>query len=142
MSRKLFTAGCVVLILLGLVHLLGHYHLVTSAGSTEHDRQVITGMKSDPRDMGLGMKRAIFDFLAGLSLAFTVLSLGMGVAGFVVRSHAASAPGLLRQVAFAYAGTWTAMTGVGLYYLFPAPLAFIIPTALLFAAAGLTAPRS
>ena len=32
MSRKLFAAGCWVLIALGLVHLMGHYGLMTRPG--------------------------------------------------------------------------------------------------------------
>src|SRR4026207_266813 len=91
MSRKLFTAGCVVLILTGLVHLLGHYQLVTNPGETDHDRQLLALMRANPQDMGLGMMRTMFDFLAGFSLTFAALPTGMGLAGFVVRRHAARA---------------------------------------------------
>ena len=92
MSRKLFTAGCVALIVTGLVHLLGHYKLTTTAGDTEHERQLFAMMRADPQDMGFGMLRTMFDFLTGFSLTFSALPLGMGIAGFVVRRHAASAP--------------------------------------------------
>jgi hypothetical protein len=142
MSRKLFTAGCVVLILTGLVHLLGHYKLTTAAGDTEHERQLFAMMRADPQDMGFGMLRTMFDFLTGFSLTFSTLPLGMGLAGFVVRRHAASAPGLLRQVAIVYAATWAVMVGIGLRYFFSVPLAFIAAVFLLFAAAAATAPRS
>jgi hypothetical protein len=142
MSRKLFTAGCVVLILLGLVHLLGHYHLVTALGDNEKDRQLLAAMKSDPRDMGLGMMRTTFDFFAGFSLTFSVLSLGLGLVGVVVRRHASAAPGLLRQTAVVYAGTLGVMTGVTLFYFFPPPLAFVLTAFLLFLGAAATAPRS
>jgi len=141
MSRKLFTAGCVVLILTGLVHLLGHYKLVTSPGETEHDRQLLAMMRADPQDMGLGMKRTMFHFLTGFSLTFSALPLGMGLAGFVVRRHAASAPGLLGQIAIVYAFTWGAMLAIGLVYFFSVPDAFIATVFLLFAASALTAPR-
>jgi hypothetical protein len=143
MSRKLFTAGCVVLILLGLVHLLGHHHLMTAVGDTEQERQLLAAMKADTRDMGLGMMRSTFDFFAGFSLTFSVMSLGLGLAGFVVRGHATAAPGLLRQTAIVYAGTWAVMVGVGLRYFFSVPLAFIATVFLLFAAAAATAaPRA
>ena len=139
MSRKLFTAGCVVLILTGLVHLLGHYALVTSPGETDHDRQLLAMMRANPQDMGLGMMRTMFHFLTGFSLTFSVLPIGMGMAGFVVRRHAAGAPGLLAQTAIVYAITWGAMLGVGLVYFFSIPDAFIATVFLLFAGSALTA---
>jgi hypothetical protein len=142
MSRKLFTAGCVALIVTGLVHLLGHYQLTTTAGETEHERQLLAMMRANPQDMGLGMLRTMFDFLTGFSLTFSALPIGMGLAGFVVRRHAASAPGLMRQTAIVYAITWAAMLGVGLRFFFSVPDAFIATVFLLFAASAVTAPRA
>lgn len=139
MSRKLFTAGCVVLILTGLVHLLGHYQLVTSPGETDHDRQLLALMRANPQDMGLGMMRTMFDFLAGFSMTFSALPIGMGLAGFVVRRHAAAAPGLLGQMAIVYAITWGAMLAIGLVYFFSVPDAFIATVFLLFTGSALTA---
>ena len=141
MSRKLFTAGCVVLVLLALVHLLGHYRLTTSGGDTEHERQLLVMMRAAPQDLGLGMKRTMFDFFAGFSLTFSVTSLGLGLVGLVVRRHFAAAPGLLRQAAIVYAGTLGVMTGVTIRYFFPPPLAFVAAAFLLFVAAVATAPR-
>lgn len=142
MSRKLFTAGCVVLIVLGLVHLLGHYHLTTSAGETDQDRQLLALMRGNGRDMGLGMVRSTFDILTGFSLAFSVFGLGMGLAGFVVWRHERAAAGLLRRTAIVYAGTWGVVTAVTLRYFFWIPLAFVAAAFLLFAAAVATAPKS
>ena len=142
MSRKLFTAGCVVLIALGLVHLMGHYMLTTSQGETDAERQLLALMRSNPQDMGLGMMRTMSDIVAGFSLTFSVLPIAMGLAGLVVRSHAAAAPGLLRQAAIVYAGTYGVMTGVALRYWFPAPLFFLGAAFLCFAAAVATAPRA
>ena len=142
MSRKLFTAGCVVLIALGLVHLLGHYMMTTSQGETEAERQLIAMMRSNGQDMGLGMVRTMSDIVAGFSLTFSVLPIAMGLAGLVVRSHVAAAPGLLRQAAIVYAGTYGVMTGVALRYWFPAPLLFLALAFLCFVAAVATAPRA
>ena len=139
MSRKLFTAGCVVLILTGLVHLMGHYQLTNAVGETEHERQLFAMMRAEPQDMGFGMMRTMFHFLTGFSLTFSVLPIGMGLAGFVVRRHAATAPGLLGQMAIVYAITWGAMLGVGLVYFFSIPDAFIATVFLLFAGSALTA---
>jgi uncharacterized membrane protein len=142
MSRKLFTAGCVVLIALGLVHTLGHYMMTTSQGETDAERQLLAVMRANPQDMGLGMLRTMFDIVTGFSLTLSILPLGMGIVGLVVRRHAAAAPGLLSQVAIVYAGTYGVMTGVALRYWFPAPLVFLAVAFLCFAAAVATAPRA
>ena len=142
MSRKLFTAGCVVLIALGLVHLMGHYMLTTNQGETDAERQLLALMRSNPQDMGLGMLRTMSDIVAGFSLTFSVLPLAMGLVGVVVRRHAAAAPGLLRQAAIVYAGTYGVMTGVALRYWFPAPLLFLGAAFVCFVAAVATAPRA
>jgi hypothetical protein len=142
MSRKLFTTGCVVLVALGLVHLLGHYMLTTSQGETDAERQLLALMRSNPQDMGLGMLRTMFDIVTGFSLTFSVLPIAMGLAGLVVRRHAAAAPDLLRQTAIVYAGTYGVMTGVALRYWFPAPLSFLALAFVCFVAAVATAPRA
>jgi hypothetical protein len=141
-SRKLFTAGCVVLIALGLVHLLGHSMLVTNQGENDAERQLLAMMRGNAQDLGLGMVRSTFDILAGFSLTFSVLPLGMGLAGLVVRRHAGGAPGLLRQAAVVYAGTYAVMTGVAIRYWFPAPLFFLAAAFACFAASVATAPRA
>jgi hypothetical protein len=142
MSRKLFTAGCAVLIALGLVHLLGHYGLITSQGDTEQERQLLAMMRGNPQDMGLGMMRTMFDLVTGFSLTFSVLPLAMGLVGLVVRRHASAAPGLLWQAAIVYAGTYGVMSGVALRHWFPAPLSFLAVAFLCFAAAVATTPRA
>jgi hypothetical protein len=142
MSRKLFTAGCAVLIALGLVHLLGHYGLITSQGDTEQERQLLAMMRGNPQDMGLGMRRTMFDLVTGFSLTFSVLPLAMGLVGLVVRRHASAAPGLLRQAAIVYAGSYGVMSVVALRYWFPAPLSFLAAAFLCFAAAVAAAPRA
>jgi hypothetical protein len=141
-SRRLFTAGCVVLIALGLVHLLGHSRLVANQGANEAERQLLAMMRGNARDLGLSMVRSTFDILAGFSLTFSTLPLGMGLAGLAVRRHGAAAPGLLRQTAVVYAGTYAVMTGIAIRYWFPAPLFFVAAAFACFAAAVATAPRA
>lgn len=141
MSRKLFTAGCWVLIALGLVHLMGHYAMTTNQGETDQERQLLTMMRGNAQDMGLGMVRSVFDILSGFSLYFSTSALGMGLLGLVVRRHAGAATPLLRQAAIAYAGTFGVITGVALRYWFPAPLLFVAAAFLCFAGAVATAPR-
>ena len=141
MSRKLFAAGCWVLIATGLVHLLGHYAMVTAQGQDDTHRQLLALMHSYKRDLGLGFVRSTSDILAGFSLTFSTLSLGLGLLGLTMLRHAAVAPGLLRQAAIVYAGTYGIMTAVALRYFFPAPLTFLAATFVCFVAAVATAPR-
>ena len=141
MSRKLFAAGCGVLIALGLVHSMGHYGLMNAQGDTEAEKQLLSLMRGNPQDMGLGFVRSMFDLLAGFSLTFVVLPIGMGLLGFVLLGHERRAPGLLRQGSIVYAGVFGIMTGIALRYWFPAPLFFLAAVFLCFAAAVATAPR-
>ena len=61
-------------------------------------------MRGNPQDMGLGFVRSMFDIVAGFSLAFVVLPLGMGLMGLVTLRHEGRTPGLLRQASIVYAG--------------------------------------
>jgi hypothetical protein len=140
MSRKLFATGCWVLIATGLVHLLGHYSLMNAQGDSEAERQLLSLMRGNPQDMGLGFVRSMFDILAGFSLTFVVLPAGMGLLGLLLLRHEGRAPGLLRQAAIVYAGLYGIMTGIALRYWFPAPLLFLAAAFLCFAAAVATAP--
>ena len=140
MSRRLFAAGCWVLIATGLVHLVGHYGLMTAQGDTEAERQLLSSMRANPQDMGLGFLRSMFDIVAGFSLTFVVLPIGMGLLGLVTLRHEGRAPGLLRQASIVYAGVYGIMTAVALRYWFPAPLLFLAAAFLCFAAAVAIAP--
>jgi hypothetical protein len=141
MSRKLFTAGCVVLIALGLVHLLGHAAMQANQGENDAERQMLSLMRDHRQDMGLGFVRSMSDIVNGFSLHFSVAALWLKHCGFVVRRHARAAPGLLRQVAIVYAATYGVLTAVGLRYWFPAPLLFLIAAFVCFAGAVATARR-
>ena len=68
MSRKLFAAGCWVLIATGLAHSFGHYAMMGAQGDTEAEKQLLSLMRANPQDMGLGFVRSMFDILAGFSL--------------------------------------------------------------------------
>jgi hypothetical protein len=141
MTRKLFGAGCWVLIALGLAHLVGHYGLMNAEGDNEAERQLLALMRGNPQDMGLGFVRSMFDILAGFSLNFAMPPIGMGLLGLVLLRHHGHAAGLLRNAAIVYAGLFGIMTGIALRYWFPAPLFFLAAAFLCFAAAVATAPR-
>lgn len=141
MSRRLFVTGCGVLIALGLVHLLGHYSLMTAQGDTEAERQLLSAMRANPQDMGLGFVRSMFDIVTGFSLAFSILPAGMGLLGLALQRHRGRAPSLLRQASIVYAGVYGIMTAVAFRYWFPVPLFFLAAAFLCFVAAVATAPR-
>jgi len=142
MSRRLFLAGCWILIALGLVHLLGHASLVTATGESETQRQLLALMRDYRQDMGAGFVRSTMDLMSGFSLALSVLSIGWGLLGLVTARHASRAPGLLRGAATVSAVVWGLMAGVGLRYWFLAPLAFLVPAFLCYLGALATAPRA
>jgi hypothetical protein len=141
MSRKLFAAGCWVLVALGLVHLVGHFSLMTAQGDTEAERQLLSLMRGNAQDMGLGFIRSMFDIVAGFSLTFAILPAGMGLLGLVLLRHEGRAPGLLRHASIVHAGVYGIMTAVAFRYWFPAPLVFLAAAFLCFVAAVATAPR-
>jgi hypothetical protein len=142
MARRAFTVGCWVLIATGLVHLLGHYSLMTSEGQGETERQLLALMRGHTQDMGLGFVRSTFDILAGFSLTFSTLTLGTGLLGLVMARHADRSPGLLRQAAIVYAGVYGIMTAVAFRYWFPAPLFFLAAAFACFVGAVATAGRA
>ena len=101
MSRKLFATGCWVLIATGLAHSLGHYAMMSAPGDTEAEKQLLSLMRANPQDMGLGFVRSMFDIVAGFSLTFVILPAGMGLLGLLLLRHEragprASAPGVDR----------------------------------------------
>ena len=142
MSRRLFAAGCWVLVATGLAHSLGHYGMVNAQGDTEAERQLLSLMRGNAQDMGLGFVRSMFDIVAGFSLTFVVLPAGMGLLGLLLLRHDGRAPGLLRQATIVYAGLYGIMTAIAFRYWFPAPLFFLAAAFLCFAAAVATAPRA
>jgi hypothetical protein len=141
MSRRLFAAGCWVLVATGLAHSAGHYGMVNAQGDTEAERQLLSLMRANPQDLGLGFVRSMFDIVAGFSLTFVVLPAGMGLLGLLLLRHEGRAPGLLRQAAIVYAGLYGIMTAIAFRYWFPAPLFFLAAAFLCFAAAVAMARR-
>jgi hypothetical protein len=142
MSRRLFAAGCWVLIALGVAHLLGHYNLVTAVGETDAERQLLELMRGHKQDLGAGFVRSTMDILSGFSLAFTVLSAGFGLLGLVVLRRGGGDLRLLREAAIVGALVFGAMTGVALVYWFAIPLTFLAVAFVCFLASLFTARRA
>lgn len=135
MARRLFAAGCWILVVMALVHLLGHYGMMSNQGETDAERQMLSLMRGERQDMGLGMVRSMMDIVAGFSLAFSLFGASSGLFGLLALRHGRSAPGLLRPLTIAYAGVFGVLSGIGLRYWFPAPLAFILGAFLCFVGA-------
>jgi len=140
-ARRFFAAGCWVLVSCGLVHLLGHYALVTSTGDTDTERQMLELMRTYRRDMGLGFVRSTFDLLTGFSLAFSIQCLGFGGLGLGLMRAERGFPRVLRTAAGVYAVAFGAMTAMGFVYWFPAPLSFLVVAFVCFAVARSAASR-
>lgn len=142
LSRRLFGAGAWVLVALGLVHLFGHYSLVTAEAADETHGRLLELMRGYQYDFGHNFLRSTMELLTGFSLSFSILSLGLGTIDLIVLRHSAGWPPLLRQVGTANAGLFGIMTAVALRYWFPAPFLFLAAAFLCFVTAlGLSPPR-
>ena len=140
-SRWLFAAGAWVLIALGLAHLFGHYALVSAEPVDETHRRLLDLMRGYQFDHGHNFLRSTMEILAGFSLAFSVLSLGLGLLDLVVLRHASGWPPLLREVATINAGALGILTVLALRYWFPAPFLFLAAAFLCFVTALGVCPR-
>jgi hypothetical protein len=141
-SRWLFAAGAWVLIALGLAHLFGHDSLVTTEAADPTHQRLLELMRGYQFDHGHNFLRSTMEFLAGFSLAFSVLSAGFGLVDLVVLRHSTGWPPLLRGVATANAGVFGIMTALALRYWFPALFLFLATAFLCFVTAlGLSPHR-
>jgi hypothetical protein len=140
-SRWLFAAGAWVLIALGLAHLFGHYSLVTTEPADETHRRLLDLMRGYQFDHGHNFLRSTMEILAGFSLAFSVLSLALGLLDLVVLRHSRAWPSLLREVATVNAGALGILTALALRYWFPVPFLFLAAAFLCFVTALGVSPR-
>ena len=142
LSRRLFGAGAWVLVALGLVHLVGHYSLVSAEAADGTHARLLDLMRGYQYDFGHNFLRSTMELLTGFSLAFSLLSLGLGVIDLLVLRHSVGWPPLLRQVGTANAGIFAVMTTVALRYWFPAPFLFLAAAFLCFVTALGLSPRA
>jgi hypothetical protein len=141
LSRRLFATGAWILIALGLVHLLWHYNLVTLEPADETHRRLLELMRGYQYDFGHNFHRSTMEFLAGLSLAFSILSLGFGLLDLLVLRHSTGWAPLLRQVAAVNAGAFGILTALALRYGLPSPFLFLAAAFLCFVTALGLSPR-
>ncbi len=133
-GRRLFTAGAVVLIILGLVHSLSLFEKPVPANDTE--RQLLDLMSNYKFNL-MGSIRSMDDFLRGFSVAFLVGAITMGALDLALSRERA---GLLKRVALINAVWLAVMTAVSLRYFFAAPTSFLVAALLIFVLAWLKLP--
>ena len=112
MARKLFLAGCWVMILTGGVHLLGHWqmmHMPTQGASPEETQ--LLGLMRSFRDPGTG--RSTLELMLGFSLMFSLFDFGLGIGGLLAGPSR-------RAAVFGCVVTGAALV-VSLLYFFAAP---------------------
>ena len=135
-GRRLFLAGAILLIVMGLVHSLSFIQAPTAANDTE--RQLLDLMTNYKFSL-MGSMRSMQNLMTGFSAAFMLAALGLGAVDFSLRRERA---GLLKRVAMLNTLWLTAMTAVSLRYFFAAPTSFLVAALLLFLLATLMLPRA
>lgn len=135
-GRRLFRAGAVALLLVGLVHSLSLLRTPVPANDTE--RQLLDLMANYKFNL-LGSFRSMAGILRGFSVSFMVAALGFGVFDLALSGERS---GLLKRAA-AINILWLAtMTAVSLHYFFVLPSSFLGATLLIFIAAWLKLPAA
>ncbi len=133
-GRRLFKAGAVLLIVLGLVHSLSLFHQNVPANDTE--KQLLDLMTNYQFDL-MGSMRTMSGLLRGFSISFTLGVLALGALDLLL---ARERTGLLKRAALINAIWLAAMTAVALRYFFILPLSFLATALLIFALAWLKLP--
>jgi hypothetical protein len=133
-GRRLFTAGAVWLVLLGLVHGLSLFAKPVPANDTE--RQLLDLMVNYKLNV-TGSMRSMDNFLRGFSISFMLGALVMGALNLALCREGA---GLLKRVALINTIWLAAMIVVSLRYFFVVPTSFLAVALLIFAAAWLKLP--
>jgi hypothetical protein len=124
-GRRLFTAGGMALVALGLVHALSLFAKMVPANDTE--RQLLQLMSSYKFNL-MGSSRSMENLMRGFSISFMLGVWGLGALDLVlVRERL----GLLKRVALVNVIWLAVMTAVSLRYFFAAPsfcltVAFVI----------------
>jgi hypothetical protein len=135
-GRRLFTAGAVLLIVLGLIHSLSLLETPVSKNGTERQLQ---DLMSNYKFNVMGSMRSIDSFMRGFSISFMLGVLCLGALDLVLARERSE---LLKRVALIHTIWLAAMTAVGLRYFFVAPTSFLATALLLFALAWLKLPAS
>jgi hypothetical protein len=133
-SRRLFTAGGVALVLLGLVHSLSLLEKMVPANDTE--RQLLELMTNYKFNL-MGSSRSMDNLLRGFSISFMFAALGLGALDLLLSGERTA---LLKKVALLNVVWLAAMTAVSLRYFFAAPSFCLAVSLGIFVLAWITLP--
>jgi hypothetical protein len=133
-GRRLFKAGAVALLVLGLVHSLSLLREPVPANETEKQ---LLGLMSSYKFNLLGSIRTMAGMLRGFSVSFMLAALGFGVFDMVLFRERA---GLLKRAALINIAWLAAMTAISLHYFFIVPTSFLAATLIIFVLAWLKLP--
>jgi len=133
-GRRLFKAGAVALLILGLVHSLSLIREQVPANETEKQ---LLGLMSGYRFNLMGSIRTMNDLVRGFSVSFMLAALGFALFDLLLFRERA---GLLKRAALANIIWLAAMTAVALRYFFIIPISFFTATLLVFVLAWLKLP--
>ena len=133
-GRRLFKAGAVALLILGLVHSLSLIREQVAANDTEKQ---LLGLMSGYRFNLMGSIRTMNDLVRGFSVSFMLAALGFALFDLLLFRERA---GLLKRAALANIIWLAAMTAVALRYFFIIPISFFTVTLLIFVLAWLKLP--
>jgi hypothetical protein len=135
-GRRVFTAGAILLVILGLVHSLSLIKAPVPSNDTE--RQLLDLMSNYKFDL-MGSERSMDNMLRGFSISFMLAALVLGLLDLVLRRERTQ---LLKRIALVNVLWLLAMTGVSLRYFFAAPTSFLVAALLVFLLAWLTLPSA
>jgi|SRR5215467_8592359 hypothetical protein len=133
-GRRLFTAGTVMLLLIGLVHAFSLIGTPTPANDTE--KQLFSLMRDYHFNL-MGSSRSMNDLIRGFSMSFMLAAFGFGIFDLVLRKQRTE---LLKNVALVNILWLGAMMALSLRYFFAVPTSFLATTLILFALAWFKLP--
>ena len=133
-GRRLFKAGAVALLILGLVHSLSLFRKLVPANETEKQ---LLDLMANYRFNLMGSFRSMAQLLHGFSVSFMVAALGFGVFDLALSGERS---GLLKRAALINILWLATMTAVSLHYFFAAPASFLGVTLVVFIMAWLKLP--
>jgi hypothetical protein len=133
-GRRLFKAGAVALLILGLVH---SFSLIRELAPANDSEKQLIDLMSNYKFNLMGSFRSMAGMLRGFSASFMLAALGFGVIDLMLSRERA---GLLKRVALINIIWLAAMTAVSLRYFFIVPTSFLAATLLIFILAWLKLP--
>jgi hypothetical protein len=131
-GRRLFTAGAILLIVMGLVHSLSL--IKAPVPSNDSERQLLDLMSNYKFNL-MGSLRSMQNLMTGFSISFMLSALGLGTVDLALRGERAE---LLKRIALLNTLWLAFMFAVSLRYFFAAPTSFLVAALVTFLFATLT----